>query len=104
MTLARLPQQILHRHLAIGEHQRAGRRSADAQLMFLRAHGQPRGTRLHQESGKLLAVDLGKDGKQAGDACIRNPHLFAIEHIMLAVGSKGGSRANVHCIGAGGGF
>jgi len=102
MTLARLAQQILHRHLAIGKYQRARRRSADAQLMFFRTHGKPRGTSLYQESGKLLTVDLCKDGKQVGHACVRNPHLFAIEHIMLSVGSKGGSRAKVHCIGAGG--
>jgi len=41
---------------------------------------------LRQESGKLFTVYLGEDGKEAGDTGIRDPHLLAIEQVMLAIG------------------
>ena len=37
VALADLAQQVLHRHLAVGQNQRAGGRAADAELVLLRA-------------------------------------------------------------------
>ena len=41
VPLAHVAQQILHRDLAVGEHQRTGGGAADTQLVLFRAYGEP---------------------------------------------------------------
>ena len=70
------------------QHQRAGRRAANSQLVLLGAHGQPRRVALDQKCGELFAVDLGKDGVEAGDAAVGDPHLLAVERVVLPSGES----------------
>ena len=86
MTLARFAEQVGGGHLAVGEHQRAGAGAADAKLVLLSADGHPRSAAFDEKSGELLAVDLGKNRKEAGDAAVGNPLLFAVERVSAAVG------------------
>ncbi len=59
---------------------------------------------LYQERGEFFAIHLGEHGEQVGEAGVGDPHLFAVQHIMLAVGGKLGAGAAVERIRAGGGF
>ena len=45
---------------------------------------------LDEERGELLAVDLGEDGEQIGEAAVRDPHLLAVEQIVPAVVAEHG--------------
>ena len=56
--------------------------------MFFRADGEPRVAALNDERRELLAIDLGEDNKHIGKRCIRNPHLLAVQDIMLTVRRK----------------
>ena len=100
VPLADLAQQVLHRHLAIGQDQRAGGRSADAELVLLRAHREAGRVALDEERGELLAVDLGEDREHVGEAAVGDPHLFAVQDVVLAVGRKHRARAAVHGVGS----
>ena len=68
--------------------ERAGRRAADAHLVLFRADGEAREVPLHQKRGELLAVHLREDGEQVGEAGVGDPHLFAVEDVVLAVGES----------------
>ena len=35
---------------------------------------------LDDERGELLAVDLGEDDEQVGEAAVGDPHLLAVQH------------------------
>ena len=83
VALAGFAQQVLHRHLAIGQNQRAGGRSANAELVLFLADRKARRVALDQEGGELLAIDLGEDGEQVGEAAVGDPHLLAVEHVVL---------------------
>ena len=41
-----------------------------------------------QECGELFAVDLGEDGEQVGKAGVGDPHFFAVQNVMLAIGES----------------
>src|ERR1019366_125543 len=104
VSLADLAQQVLHRHLAIGQNQRAGGRSTDAELVFLRADRETRRITLDQEGGELLAIHLAEYREQVGEAAVGDPHFFAVEDVVPAVGREYRPRAAVHGIAGGGGF
>ncbi len=86
------------------EHQRAGGRAANSQLVFFRAHGQPRRAALDQKRGELFAVDFGEDRVQPRDAAVGDPLLFAVENVVRAIGRKRRAGADVHGVGAGAGL
>ena len=88
VALADLAQQVSDRHLAVGEDQRAGGRAANAELVLLRAHGKARRVALDQEGGELFAVDLGEDREQIGKAAVGDPHLLAVQDVVLSVGES----------------
>ena len=104
MALADFAQQVFHRDLAVVEDQRAGRRAADAHLVFFRADRESRKSSFDQECTELFAVHFGKDGEQIGKAGVGDPHLFAIQDVVLAVGRKLGACPAVQRIGTRGGF
>src|ERR1039458_4784117 len=104
VPLANLAQQVLHRHLAIGQNQGAGGRAADAQLMLFGANRETRRLAFDQEGRKLLAIHLGEYREQIGEAAVGDPHLLAVEDVVLPVGRKHRPRAAVHGIAGGGGF
>ena len=76
VPLAGFAQQVLHRHLAIGEDQRTGGRAADAELVLLRADGKARRVALDEKGGELLAVDLGKTVKRSANPLLEI-HIFS---------------------------
>ena len=43
---------------------------------------------LDEKRGELFAVDLGEHGEQVGEAGVGDPHLFAVENVVLAVGRE----------------
>ena len=51
-------------------------------------------TTLDQERREFLAVDLCEDGEEIGEPGVGDPHFFAIQRVVLAVGRKLGTRAN----------
>ena len=104
VALADFAQQILNRHLAVGEHQRAGGGAANTQLVLFRADGEPGSSLLDQERSELFSVDFDEDGEQVGKAGIADPHLLAVENVMRAVRRERGAGTNVHGVRAGGRF
>ena len=61
MPLANFTEKVLYWNLAVVKDQRSGRRSADAELLLFRAHGEARKSTFHNECREFLAADLGKD-------------------------------------------
>ena len=104
VALADFAEQVFHRHLAIVQNQRAGGRAANAHLVLFGADGESGKVPLDQKCGELFAVDLGEDGEQVGEAGVGDPHLFAVEDVVLAVGRKLGAGAAIQGVGAGRGF
>ena len=76
MALANLSEHILDRHFAILQDQRAGRRSANAKLMFLCSHRKAGRSSFDQKGRELLPIDLGKDCEQVGHAAFEI-HIFS---------------------------
>ena len=70
VTLADLAEQVFGRHLAVRQDQRAGGGAADAELVLLRADREARRIALDEERGELLAVDLGEDREEVGEAAL----------------------------------
>ncbi len=85
MALADFAEKVFDRHLAIVENQRASGRSANAHLVFFGADGKAREISFDQERRELLAIDFCKHGKEIGEAGVRDPHLFAVQDVVLAV-------------------
>src|SRR5271165_4562120 len=104
VPLADVAQHVLHRHLAVVEDEWRGRGAANAHLLLLVADRETGEVLLHQESGKLFAVDLGEDGEQVGEVGVGDPHLFAVQHVVLAVRGEHGAGAAVQRVGAAGAF
>ena len=102
VSFADLAEHVLHRHLAVVQDERRGGRAADAHLLFFGADGEAGEVLLDQEGGELLAVDLGEDGEQVGEVGVGDPHLLAVQDVVLAVGRQHGAGAAVHRVGAAG--
>ncbi len=95
MALADFTQQVFHRNLAVVEDQRAGRRSADAHLVFFRADRKSGEGFFDQKRAELFAIHFSEHGKEVGKAGVGDPHLFAVEDVVLAVGRELGASAAV---------
>ena len=83
VALSRLAQQVLLRNLAAIQDQFTGAAGANAQLVFLAAHGKSRRVLFYQK-GRDAAIacrriEGGKDDKQPGLACVRDPKLAPVE-------------------------
>ena len=90
VSLADLAEHVLDRHLAVVEDERAGRRAANAHLLLFRADGEAGEIAFDEERGELLAIDLREDGEQIGEVRVRDPHLLAVQDVVLAVGREHG--------------
>ena len=55
---------------------------------------------LDDEGRELLAVDLGEDREHVGEAAVGDPHLLAVEDVVLAVRREHRARAAVHGVGS----
>ncbi len=104
MPFADLAQHVLHRHLAVVEDQWRGGRAANAHLLLFRAHGKAGEVLLHQEGRELLAIDLRKDGKQVREVGVGDPHLLAVQDVVLAIGRQHRLGAAVQRVRAAGAF
>ena len=96
VSLADVAEHVLDRHLAVVEDERRGGRAADAHLLLFGADGEAGEVFLDQERGELLAVNLGEDGEQVGEVGVGDPHLLAVQDVVLAVGRQHGAGAAVH--------
>src|SRR5206468_2168877 len=76
----------------------------NAKLVFFGADGKAGKRFLDQECCELLTVDLGEHGKQVGEAGVGDPHLFAIQNVVLPVGRKSSAGSAVKCVRSGRGF
>ena len=47
---------------------------------------------LDEERREFLAADFGEDGVEIGRAAVGDPHLLAVEDVVLAVGAQVGAR------------
>jgi hypothetical protein len=98
------------------EDQLARRRGPDAELVLLLADGEPLGVAVDEERGDALVAHLGIDGgEEDEDPRLRrvgDPHLAAVDHPVVAVGSgaalerervRAGAdlaeRIRAHCVG-----
>ena len=68
--------------------------------MLFRANGKSGKSLLDEKSGEFLAIDLGEDGKEVGESGVGDPHLFAVQDVVLAIGRERGAGAAVHSVGA----
>ncbi len=101
VPLADFAEHVFDRNLAVVQNDGAGGRPANAHLVLFRADGKSRESFLDQKRGELFAVDFGEDGEQVGEAGVGDPHLLAVENVMLAVWRKLGAGAAIQCVGAG---
>ena len=99
MALANFAEQVLDRHLAIVQDEGAGGRSANAHFVLFGADGKSRKSSFDQERGKLFAVNFCEHREQVGEARVGNPHLLAVEDVVLAVGRKHGTGAAIEGVG-----
>ena len=72
--------------------------------MLFCADGESGKSSLDQKRAEFLTVDFCKNREQVGEAGIGDPHFFAVEDVVLAVGREFGASPAIECIGAGGGF
>ena len=101
VALADFAEHVFDRHLAVVEDDGAGRRSANAHLVFFGANGEAGKSLFNQERGELFTIDLGEDGEQVGETGIGDPHLFAVEDVVFTIGRNLGSGTAVQSVRAG---
>jgi hypothetical protein len=70
-------------------------------IFFSSAPAARRDTRAHQKRREFLAADLGEDRVQIRAAAVGDPHLLAVQDVVLPSGLKIGASARGQRIGAG---
>src|SRR5579862_7056132 len=85
MPLADFSQNVLHGHSRIVEVQRSGGGPPNTHLVFFRPWGDSREIALHNKRRKLFTVDPGKHDVDVRDAAVGNPHLGAVQSVMLSI-------------------
>ena len=80
VALADLAEHVLGRHLDVLEDHRRRRRAVQAHLVLLLAAAHAGPGALDDEGGEVLAVDLGEDDEEVGEAAVGDPHLLARQH------------------------
>ena len=88
MTLADFAQQIFNGHFAVVQNDWASGGAANAHLVLFRAHRESGKILLYQEGGEFLAIDLREYGEQVGESGVGDPHLLAIQNVVLAIGGE----------------
>ena len=96
-ALAALVKQVLDRDLDVVEEDLTGGRSLDAHLLLLGVLGDPLAVAVDDEGREVLVVvNLGKDDHHVGKSAVGDPHLLAVDDVMLSVlGQLGGGLAAV---------
>jgi hypothetical protein len=100
VALADLSEHVLHRDLRVLEDERRGRAAADAELVLLAPLGEAGRAALDDQGRELVAVDLEEDDIHVGEAAVRDPHLSAVDHVMLAVRGEAGHGLRPQRVGA----
>ena len=85
MAAANLAEQVFNRHRDVFENDRSRRTAPDPHLVLFRAGPDSRHAAFHKEGAELLPVDLGENRVEMRPAAVGNPHLLAIEDVVLAV-------------------
>ena len=80
VALADLAEHVFRRHLHVLEDHGGRRRTMQAHLVLFLAARDAAERPLDDERGELLAVDLGKDDEDVGEAAVGDPHLLAVQH------------------------
>src|SRR5208337_1263574 len=83
MSLPDFSEYVLDWHLAVIKNEWASRGAPDAHLVLFRAHRKAREIALDDEGGELLSAHLSKHDEQVCEACVGNPHLLAIQEVVL---------------------
>ena len=90
-SLLALVEQVLDRDLDVVEEDLAGGGTLDAHLLLLRVLGDAFGVAVHDERGEfLVVVNLGKDDHHVGKSAVGDPHLLAVDDVVLSVLAQGG--------------
>ncbi len=95
-TLANLAQNVLHRDLTVVENQRTGGRPTNPKLVLLGTDAETGEGALDDEGGELFAIYLGKDHEHVRERGVGDPHLLAVEQVVLAVGREHRLGAGIH--------
>ena len=88
VPFADVAKHVLERHFAVVQDQRAGGRSANPHLVLFCPNREAGEVFLDQEGREFLAVNFGEDGEEICEPGIRNPHLFAVQNVELAIAGK----------------
>ena len=85
-ALLALIEQVLDGNLDVVEEDLAGGGSLDAHLLLFGVLGDALGVAVHDERGQVLVVvNLGKDDHHVGKPAIGDPHLLAVDDVVLSV-------------------
>ena len=79
VAAADLAEHVLGRHAHVLQQDRRGGRAVQAHLVLFLAGAEAAERALDDEGGELLAVDLGEDDEDVGEAAVGDPHLLARE-------------------------
>ena len=103
VSLADLAEQVLRGHLHVLQNDRRRRRAVQAHLVLFLAARHAAERALDDEGGEVLAVDLGEDDEDVGEAAVGDPHLLAVQD-EAAVGLSRRARLRAERVGAGARF
>src|SRR6202034_938191 len=98
VAFADFAKQVFRWYFAVIQNDGAGRRPADAHLVLFGADGETGKIPFDQECAEPFAVDFGEDREQIRESGVGNPHLFAVEKVVLAVGRNLGASAAVESV------
>ena len=85
MPASDLPEHVLDRHVDVVQVQRRCRTAVQAHLVLFSSWLYAIERTLDQERRELFSIDLCKHRVQVSPAPIRDPHLLAIQHIVLSI-------------------
>ncbi len=92
-------EKVGYGDLHVIEEDRRSGTALDAHLFFFGATGDSGESALDEEGGELLAPDFGEDGEEIRFAAVGDPHLLAIQNVVLSVGREVGAGFDRHGIG-----
>src|SRR6185503_18590806 len=96
LELVEAAEQVIHGHAHVLEHDLGGLRGADAELVFLLAHGQAGRALLDHERGLAAVAERRVDGRDddvdVGDAAVGDEDLGAVQDPLVALAPRGGAQ------------
>ena len=85
MPASDLAEHVFDRHVDIVQVQRRRRTAVQAHLVLFGSRLYAIERTLDQERRELFSIDFRKHRIQVSPAPVRDPHLLAIEHIVLSI-------------------